>query len=142
MSIDFKIVPMEQWWHLEHSIKLAIDTLDSDKIKNIRKELTHPDSFYFVALVNGGVKGFAGYKTTHVNPFIYEFPWCVVHPDYQRKGLGRALTGTRIQEIRNKNGQAIILTTGKPEVYEKYGFELLKKLPGEYWANHFMMMVL
>jgi hypothetical protein len=54
-------VPMEQWWHLEHSIQLANSFLPRERLKNLRAELTHPDAQYYVALCHGGLGEWASY---------------------------------------------------------------------------------
>jgi GNAT superfamily N-acetyltransferase len=136
------VVPMQQWWHLEHAIKMTRDTVpNAPGPQHLRHEFTHPDATYYVALENGGVKAVAGYKRTGVNQAIFEFPWCVVHPDWQRQGLCRRLTERRIQAVKDLGGKAIILTTSKPEVYERFGFLTRAVIPNV-WANFFMMLLL
>jgi GNAT superfamily N-acetyltransferase len=135
-----EIVPMETWWHLEHSLITARMALPDGVVAHhaLRNDLLHPDAKYFVALVNGGVKGFAGVKKTGVNTkAIFEFPWCIIHPEYQGHGLGRALTEARINYVREAGGSVILLTTPHPQVYEKYGFRVLMKIPD--WADNLMV---
>ena len=137
-----EIVPMEKWWHLEYSIKVAQKAFSNIDVQEVRYQMTHPEAFYFVALAHGtGVKGFAGVKKTHANRYIWEFTWNAVLPEFQKQGIGRALVEKRVELVKEKGGRAIILSTGKPEVYEKYGFEPVYQIPGD-WSNVVMMMSL
>lgn len=139
--MNFEIVPMVKWWHLEHSLQLARQTLKPDAVisfDDLRQELLHLDAQYYVALVNGGVKAFAGFKKTGINRYVFEFPWCVVHKDYQRQGIGRALTERRIIEVKKRGGELILLSTPVPEIYQRYGFRVFATVPG--WADQLMLL--
>ena len=139
-----EIVPMTEWYHLEHSLHLARQTLDPKAytdIHSLRNELCHPDAQYYVALVHGGVKGFAGWKKSGINRHVFEFPWCVVHPEYRGQGIGRLLIEHRIADVTRHGGRAIIITTPTPKLYIKFGFRTIEVLPG-LWANHLMLLVL
>ena len=135
---------MREWWHYEHSLQLARQTLDPKaiiSIHDLRDELTHPDAQYYVALVHGGVKGFAGFKKTGINRAVFEFPWCVVHADYRGQGIGRALIEHRIAAVKERGGHAIMITTPSPKLYVRFGFrtvEVLRSL----WADHLMLLTL
>jgi GNAT superfamily N-acetyltransferase len=71
--------------------------------------------------------GFAGLCQSGINYHVFEFTWCNVLPEYQGKGVGRALVERRIEAARDAGGKVIILTTMKPEVYLRYGFKVLSE---------------
>ena len=134
------IEPLTKWWHLEHSIRMARECLP-DQTEGIREEINHPDASYWVALVNGGVKGFAGIKKSGINRHVFEFPWCVVHPDYRGQQIGRALTEIRIAEARRRGAKLVLLSTPVPTIDERYGVRMALDIPGA-WANHLMVLKL
>lgn len=134
-----EVVPMSQWWHLEYSIRLAKETLSHPYSPyKLREELICPGATYFVALVHGGVKGFAGYKKTGISETVFEFPWCVVTKEYQGKGLGRLLTEHRLAEVKAKGAQAVLLATPHPKIYQRYGFRMVAVLEKD-WAPYLML---
>jgi ribosomal protein S18 acetylase RimI-like enzyme len=72
---------------------------------------------------------------------IGKISWDIFHPDYQRKGLGGALTRFRIQKLKEYPNIRIISVRTSQLVYkfyEKLGFEL-KEIAINYWAEGFDM---
>lgn len=58
-------------------------------------------------------------------------------PAYQRQGIGGSLTTTLIEHLRANGISGIMLTVGSDNksgiaFYEKHGFKLIDRLPGEY----------
>ncbi len=63
--------------------------------------------------------------------------WDIIHPDFQKKGLGKELLVYRINRIKDLNSYAnIIVRTSQFsfQFYEKYGFKLIK-CTKDYWAK-------
>ncbi|WP_299820723.1 GNAT family N-acetyltransferase [uncultured Pontibacter sp.] len=63
--------------------------------------------------------------------------WDIVHPAHQGKGIGRALTSFRLQEIQKNTAVQVIMVRTSQFVYkfyEKLGFEL-EKVEKDYWAK-------
>lgn len=88
---------------------------------------------YFKASVEEKIVGFAGWNYSWVNYDVYELCWCNVLPEYQGKGIGRKLVEVRLSTIRNIGGQVVLLTTHRPEIYERYGFKSLSSF--NLWAH-------
>ena len=136
------VTPMDQWWHLEHSIQVARRALDPKNLSSfadLRAEICHAEAYYHVALMDGCVVGFGGFKKTGINRRVYEIPWCVVHPEYQKHGIGRLLTERAIEDVRERGGKIIFLSTPSPEFYSRFGFRLIDHIPGM-WAAHIMSL--
>ena len=139
--IDCEIVPMETWWHLEHSIQLARSCFKHDlkAIASLRDEILDHNAFYWVILVNGGVKGFGGIKKTGIHSQVYECPWRVINPEYRGHGIGNRLMQVRLDEIKRRGGQFVLLSTPNPQLCEKFGFKLIATLK-DTWAPYVMML--
>ena len=114
---------------------------DSDRVRrHLTHELLDITNYTVVAETDKKIVGWASWTWSRVSYDIAEFVWCNIKPAYQRQGIGKVLTQVRIDSVRFQDGKAIILTTGHPEVYAKYGFETVKVLP--LWIGpetHFMI---
>ena len=97
--------------------------------RHILHELHNHDIFFLVAEIDGQIVGWAAWCWSRISYDIAEFVWCNIKSEYQRQGIGRALTQTRIMAVKSMEGKAILLTTGKPIVYEKYGFKTVGIYP-------------
>jgi predicted N-acetyltransferase YhbS len=69
------------------------------------------------------VKGLIGYSENFFDSGVYGVFMCYVHPDFQFKGIGRALTERAISDIRKKGGLSILATTRKKWHFERFGFK-------------------
>lgn len=60
-----------------------------------------------------------------------------VHPDYQRKGLGKWLLETTIQEAKKLGVETLFTLTIREGLFKKYGFKRTKKsmLPHKVWTE-------
>ncbi len=94
----------------------------------------HLESYFIVEEDNsivgsGGINYFPEEETARIS-------WDIIHPDYQGKGIGKALTLYRIEEIkRQPNIKQIIVRTTQLvyKFYGKMGFEL-EKTEKDFWA--------
>jgi ribosomal protein S18 acetylase RimI-like enzyme len=93
---------------------------------------------YFVVEGNGRIIGSGGINYLHENTEA-RISWDIIHPDFQGKGIGKALTLYRIKQIKNNPMVNVIYVRTTQLVYkfyEKMGFEL-EKTEKDYWAQGF-----
>ncbi|KYH40190.1 MAG: hypothetical protein AYL32_013070 [Candidatus Bathyarchaeota archaeon B26-2] len=103
------------WWELKR-----------DSIKGFLER--HPD-WVFVAEVDGKVVGYATYsldRTQRVGHVLNN----AVHPDWRRKGIGRALHRRVLEELKREGMEVALLVTAVHNVparriYESHGFEVV-----------------
>lgn len=63
--------------------------------------------------------------------------WDIIHPDYQKRGIGKSLVEFRVQHLKEvyRVAEIGVRTAQFTHVfYEKCGFELLEIIP-DYWAS-------
>lgn len=72
---------------------------------------------------NSGLLGVAAYHRTMRMNGDYDLIWIKVHPDFQGKGVGKALTAARLDLIRKAQGSTANCVTQKPEFFEPFGFQ-------------------
>lgn len=62
--------------------------------------------------------------------------WYIVHPHYQKKGVGRQLVDYNIAELKRKGYKKIRVRTSQftDKFYEKFGFTL-KRIEKDFWAK-------
>lgn len=95
---------------------------------------------YFVIDVENKLLGCGGFNSSDTAEMI-RLSWDIIHPQYQGKGLGSALTKFRIERIRKIKGVKTISVRTSQLVYkfyEKLEFEL-KEAIKDYWAEGFDM---
>lgn len=93
---------------------------------------------YFVMEEAGQVIACGGFNCFEAEATA-RISWDIVHPDSQGKGLGKALTLFRINEIKKQpNIQHIVVRTSQLafQFYQKLGFTL-EKTEKNYWAKGF-----
>lgn len=132
--MNYEIVPM-----MEEHVKgiKKVDDLCFESpwsLKSFESELTNPIAFYFVAVSEGEVIGYAGYWWTFGEAQITNI---AVNPSFRKKGIASALMDKMIAhcidtdvysitlEVRVSNNAAI-------NMYEKYGFERVGLRPKYY----------
>lgn len=93
---------------------------------------------YFVVEEAGKIIGSGG-----INYFLESnsarISWDIIHPEFQGKGVGKALTLYRIKEINNNPAVNLIIVRTTQlvfEFYQKMGFEL-EKTEKDYWEKGF-----
>lgn len=107
---------------------------ETDFIDYLENELED----YFVILENNTIIGSGG-----INYFpkekVARISWDMIHPDFQGKGVGRALTEHRLNVIKNRNDVALVMVRTSQlayQFYQKMGFEL-EKIEKNFWAEGF-----
>jgi ribosomal protein S18 acetylase RimI-like enzyme len=109
---------------------------DSSEEADFIEYLKHHSQNYFVVEVAGSIIGSGGFnwfdegKTARIS-------WDLIHPEFQRKGVGKELTLYRINEIR-KNPQVNLIRVRTSQMvypfYQKIGFKL-EKTEKDFWAK-------
>jgi ribosomal protein S18 acetylase RimI-like enzyme len=97
--------------------------LSDPNIRTLVAEIESPATFFPI------IVGWSSWCWSAISYDVAEFVWSNIHPAYQGQGIGRKLAEARIKAIKEGGGKAILLTTGKPEVYKRYGFKTLDILP-------------
>jgi ribosomal protein S18 acetylase RimI-like enzyme len=109
---------------------------DSSEEADFIEYLKHHSQNYFVVEVAGSIIGSGGFnwfdegKTARIS-------WDLIHPEFQRKGVGKELTLYRINEIR-KNPKVNLIRVRTSQMvypfYQKIGFKL-EKTEKDFWAK-------
>ena len=90
---------------------------------------------YYVVEIEDTLVGSGGmnFKENHTVGFI---SWNIIHPDIQGKGVGSLLLKHRIDVLKFKGIQKIIVRTSQLTYpfYEKAGFETIEQIK-DYWAT-------
>jgi N-acetylglutamate synthase-like GNAT family acetyltransferase len=90
---------------------------------------------YYVVEIEDTLVGSGGmnFKENHTVGFI---SWDIIHPDIQGKGVGSLLLKHRIDVLKFKGIQKIIVRTSQLTYpfYEKAGFETIEQIK-DYWAT-------
>lgn len=93
---------------------------------------------YYVAAEDNNILGCGGINLTP-DGNTARISWDIVHPNYQGKGIGSALTKFRLQKIKEMEGiKTITVRTSQMayQYYAKFGFTL-KEIIKDYWADGF-----
>jgi N-acetylglutamate synthase-like GNAT family acetyltransferase len=88
---------------------------------------------FILAEENKKIIGFAGYSNTGFDDEIFGLFWINVHPDHRNRGIGKALTKFRIEEIKKIGGKIILSTTRKTWHLERFGFTKDSSLSQNYY---------
>jgi len=121
---------------IEECAKLVVETyqhdviwLDwtvDDTIRDLRIAFDSPKykEKYFVAEVGDETIGVAGVAESFMTCSAFELCYATVKPEYQRKGVGTALTMKRIEYIKSFRKHGSILTSSRfPDFFKKLGFK-------------------
>jgi len=106
--------------------------------KDLNHYLDLEIDMYFVLEMNGKIVGSGGINLSddRKNGII---SWDLLHPDFQRKGLGNQLLQYRLNKLKEMQTiDRIIVRTSQLvyPFYEKNGFQL-KEIVKDYWAEGF-----
>jgi ribosomal protein S18 acetylase RimI-like enzyme len=84
-------------------------------------QFIRPD--FFVCDRNGITEGLIGFSETGFDSGVYGIFMCYVHPDFQNRGVGKALTAKVLKEIKARGGLSVLATTRKSWHFERFGFK-------------------
>lgn len=111
---------------------------DESEVNDFIEYLDKEVEDYFVIEENGVIIACGG-----INYFLDDasarISWDIVHPEFQRKGIGKKLLLYRIEQIKKKkNINLIIVRTSQLayKFYQKAGFQM-EKIEKGFWAEGF-----
>jgi len=92
----------------------------------------YADNFY-VCKNDGVISGYGGHN---MKDDLGILSWYIVHPGYQKKGIGRLLVDYNIAELKRKGYKRIRVRTSQftDKFYEKFGFALMR-IEKDFWAK-------
>lgn len=92
----------------------------------------YADNFY-VCKNDGVLSGCGGHN---MKDDLGILSWYIVHPGYQKKGIGRLLVDYNIAELKRKGYKRIRVRTSQftDKFYEKFGF-ILMHIEKDFWAK-------
>ena len=97
----------------------------------------HADNYYVIENQNN-IIGAAGFNLS-VDGKTVHLSWDIIHPEYQRKGVGSELTRFRIERIKAiETVQTLAVRTSQLayKFYEKFGL-ILRETVRNYWDEGF-----
>jgi len=97
----------------------------------------HADNYYVIENQNN-IIGAAGFNLS-VDGKTVHLSWDIIHPEYQRKGVGSELTRFRIERIKAiETVQTLAVRTSQLayKFYEKFGL-ILRETVRDYWDEGF-----
>jgi len=109
---------------------------DAEEENDLAKYLDEQIEDYYVIELNNKIIGCGGINyEPDKNAAIIS--WDIIHPDFQRKGLGKELLTYRIDRIKKMGiyPQVIVRTSQfTNKFYKKNGFKLIETVK-DYWAK-------
>lgn len=115
-------------------IEIAIELVD-DSLQKGRAS----DYLVYVLESEEVVCGYVCFGRTPLTESTYDFYWMAVDPQYQGRGLGKALIRFVEEEVRRRGGSLLILETSSLEsynrtvrIYEHAGYHLAARIPDFY----------
>ena len=107
-----------------------------DEKQDLEEYLDHKRERYFVYEDSNTILG-AGGINFFPKTSLARISWDMVHPAHQGKGIGKALTQYRIEEIKNTPGIRTIQVRTSQLAYKFYqnsGF-ILERIEPDFWAE-------
>jgi GNAT superfamily N-acetyltransferase len=86
-----------------------------------------------IADIGPGPIGFAAFAPSMLMKGAFDQIWLLVHPQYRGSGAGKALINWRLDEIKKRGGQMVLLMTQKPDYFSKFGFFKLHHTGNEWY---------
>lgn len=86
--------------------------------------------YYLIAEEEGIVIGFGGFREAEMDPDTAEMFWVTVDKQHRGHGVGTELVKKLIEEIKKKY-ILVLLSTDKPEFYERLGFKQIHHITVE-----------
>jgi len=100
-------------WTIDNTIRDLKVAFDSPKYKEK----------YFVAVIDNEIIGIGGAAESFMTTNAFELCYGTIKPEYQRKGIGTALTLKRIEYIKSIRKHGYIFTSARyPKFFDKLGF--------------------
>jgi N-acetylglutamate synthase-like GNAT family acetyltransferase len=87
-------------------------------------QFIRPD--FFVYEGSGIIQGLIGFSETGFDSGVFGIFMCYVHPDFQNRGAGKALTERALLEIKKRGGLSVFATTRKAWHFERFGFRKIR----------------
>ncbi len=84
--------------------------------------------------------GFAAFCPSMLMKGAFDLIWIAVHRRYQGQTVGKALVDWRVNEIRKRDGQMMLLVTQKPYYFSKFGFFKLHHLGNDWYLMLKLLM--
>jgi ribosomal protein S18 acetylase RimI-like enzyme len=96
-----------------HEIDVAVELVEE-------RLLSGPASGYFFVFyeINGRMAGYSCYGQIPCTESSYDIYWIAVHPDFQKKGLGRMILDETERLIQKSGGMRIYVDTSQSTKYE------------------------
>ncbi len=97
---------------------------------------------YYIALFNDKIIGCGSFMWSHTSSNVFELSFGTVHPDFQKKGIGKQLTSLRLKEIIEiSNEDTVIVTVSRrPKFFEQFNFKTSFLIQNEKEASSFMFV--
>lgn len=95
---------------------------------------------FYIASLNNKIIGCGSWLWSHTSSNVLELSFGTVHPDYQRKGIGKYLTFLRLQEIiKVSNEDSVVVTSSRrPNFFEGLNFKHAFDFKNEKEQSYFM----
>jgi N-acetylglutamate synthase-like GNAT family acetyltransferase len=100
-------------------------------IESFKKGVYSP--VFGILEMGGSSIGFAAFSPTMLMKGSFDLIWLAVHPQYHGSGAGKMLVRWRLDEIRKRNGQMVLLMTQKPDYFNQFGFFKLHHTGNEWY---------
>lgn len=91
---------------------------------------------YYVVEIQKQVVGFGGYIQSMIDYGVYQMFWVNVHPNWQKRGVGKLLVSKIINEIKKKEDAELIILSadnrvGNQDYYkDKFDFRVVQEIEG------------
>lgn len=137
-------VTIREYSHADRSAVIKLLQLNTpeyfspDEEQDLEYYLDHEIENYFVLEFNGTIAGSGGINFSE-NKNTGIISWDIMHPQYQKKGLGSILLKYRLQLLLSTPDiESIKVRTTQHtfRFYEKSGFVVLKTV-ADYWSTGF-----
>ena len=105
-------------------------------LRRSREDILQNLGNFFVAEEGGNIRGCSAIRDFGND--LLEVRSLVVDPDFQGRGLGRAIVGAIVDEVRQTRPKWRIFTlTGRPEFFAKQGFRIVARemFPEKIWSD-------
>lgn len=95
---------------------------------------------FYLALYENKIIGCGSWMWSHMSSNVVELSFGTVHPDFQRKGIGKRLTELRLEDIQKEcnKDSVIVVTARRPEFFEKMNFKHSFNFKNENEKSYFM----